>query len=479
MGIKITGIVDDCEAREGTFFCGYKVGHPSRLDPGDDIDYVVQLETYENMDQERSKELLPEQLKDRLVELTGFCRIVNSSGFWRDKTVLFIGDRDEYDGYAFGARSIFRYHVYCNDINHIHEDISEFDYIFICGKWYVKQEQNNKSERFLRRKIRQKFGFDKEKVLDSRVWGVFLYSGNCLLNTKGNDNPDKSFYILSFHRFVGWGVALTLFAQHLAYAKLHSMIPVVDLENYITQYIDEKSIGNENVWERFFCPVSDYSIDEVYRSKNVYLCGMVYDERLPKDTDKIRYTKDFKRDLDALRSSLFPNDKKVLGVVYRATDFAIAYNHPKVYAIEEYIIRLKQFLDKIGYDHVFLATEVEEVVGIFRKEFGDKVFFVPQRRYSMTEKRILATVKFDREDDEYKKSLEYLSVLYCLTCCDSIYGIFSGSIRYAKVFKDHYDHFEILSKDIQIPFSEKSSNMMKKIMRKAFRTLKIGDYKSA
>ena len=103
MGIKITGIVDDCEAREGTFFCGYKVGHPSRLDPGDDIDYVVQLETYGGFDLEGSKEILQDYLKEKLVDLPGFCKIINSEGFWRNKSVLFIGDRAEYDGYAYGG----------------------------------------------------------------------------------------------------------------------------------------------------------------------------------------------------------------------------------------------------------------------------------------------------------------------------------------------------------------------------------------
>ena len=32
MGINIVSVADDCEAREGSCFCGYKVVHPKNID---------------------------------------------------------------------------------------------------------------------------------------------------------------------------------------------------------------------------------------------------------------------------------------------------------------------------------------------------------------------------------------------------------------------------------------------------------------
>ena len=63
--------------------------------------------------------------------------------------------------------------------------------------------------------------------------------------------------------------------QQIGYAEKNNYIPVVDFKNYKTQY----NIADENAWECFFEQISNYSLDEVYQSKNVVLSGInaIYD----------------------------------------------------------------------------------------------------------------------------------------------------------------------------------------------------------
>ena len=56
----------------------------------------------------------------------------------------------------------------------------------------------------------------------------------------------------------------------------YGRIPVVDMKNYRSVYHSEEDIGVINTWEYFFEPLSDYSLEEVYRSCNYLLSGRNY-----------------------------------------------------------------------------------------------------------------------------------------------------------------------------------------------------------
>ncbi len=477
MNISIIGIVDDCEAREGSYFHGFKVQHPSHLDPDAGIDYVVQLETYGGFDLEGSKEILQDYLKEKLVDLPGFCKIINSEGFWRNKSVLFIGDRAEYDGYAYGAKYIFEHHEYYNDIGEFNGDIKRFDFIFTCGKWYTSNEQSIREYREIRKRILKQYKYNGSRIINSLIWGVYLHSGNCRINTKGELNPDKKFLILTFDRYCGWAVIIRFFEDQLMFAEKNGYIPVVDLKNFKTQYISDDDLGKINVWDLYFNRVSDYSLEEVYSSKNVYLTGKKY-----KWEGKIEYRIKLNKETDLLLKNeynrLFPKKPdKVLGVVFRGTDFNTAYGHPKTIGIKEFMEDVDDYYNHIGYQYIFLATEVEEAVGQFNEKFGSKVFYIDQPRYSKDEKRLLADIPGDRYDDEKKKSLEYLTVLYNLYHCDSVMGVNCSSTRLMNVYRERFEYFNMYEEVKNIPLHDKVSEWIERIKRKGSRTLKLGEYR--
>ena len=57
----------------------------------------------------------------------------------------------------------------------------------------------------------------------------------------------------------------------MKYAYDNNFVPFVDMKNFPTKYNQRKNTNNiKNVWELYFNQISNYKIDEVYKSKNVY-----------------------------------------------------------------------------------------------------------------------------------------------------------------------------------------------------------------
>ena len=90
----------------------------------------------------------------------------------------------------------------------------------------------------------------------------------------GDANPETIFYVIR-RRPPGWGYFSNLFhvAQGLLYAEEKGYTPIVDMENYwMSELSSVKGVdGEKNAWCYFFKQVSEYSLSQVYQSKNVIL----------------------------------------------------------------------------------------------------------------------------------------------------------------------------------------------------------------
>ena len=94
--------------------------------------------------------------------------------------------------------------------------------------------------------------------------------------TFGSKNPDITFYVIRPRTDCIEGL-MSLFRnvlKQLSYADSHNYIPVVDFENYKTQYNDETVKNTDNAWEYYFSQPSKYKLSDVYKSKNVILSGI-------------------------------------------------------------------------------------------------------------------------------------------------------------------------------------------------------------
>ena len=255
--------------------------------------------------------------------------------------------------------------------------------------------------------------------------------------------------------------------MHIAYALDHGYIPVVDLKNYITQY----TLKNEkkNVWEIFFEQPAGYGLEDIKDSKNViinrmtpapakkYLMGQIefYDNQ-----ERISYFRNiFKKfihpnnkTLDYIRNKekqLFKDKGRVLGILCRGTDYVVAKpkNHPIQPDVSEIIKDAKKVMKEKQCNYVFVATEDKDILDVLKAEFGDKLLFLDQRRYSgkdMQSDQVLAQIKKkDKERNPIKDALDYFAAVYLLTRCCCFIGGRTGGTKGVLLMNDGFEYKKI------------------------------------
>ena len=109
-----------------------------------------------------------------------------------------------------------------------------------------------------------------KSLFPDKVWRVLVqpaqrrkektYSERVVVNQKGN--IDSEVYVIR-RRPPGGGLFSNVnhVLQGIEYSLINDLIPVVDMQNYWTQYSQRKQFhGSSNAWEYFFCPVSDLDL---------------------------------------------------------------------------------------------------------------------------------------------------------------------------------------------------------------------------
>jgi len=183
----------------------------------------------------------------------------------------------------------------------------------------------------------------------------------------GKLNPDKVFYII--RRYPGTGLLsnLAYVINHIQIANRMGFIPIVDMKNYPSVYNEnDKIFGTLNSWEYYFEQLTDYSLDEVYQSKNI----IITDNKFYRDEEfknkittsdnlvtllkkKIKLKKTKYKTINYLRRKLFKGEK-ILGVHHRGTGYKIT-EYP--ITINQMINIINEILKKDKYDKIFLVTE--------------------------------------------------------------------------------------------------------------------------
>lgn len=133
--------------------------------------------------------------------------------------------------------------------------------------------------------------------------------------------------------------------------------------------------------------------------------------------------------------------KKVLGVLCRGTDYTSnkPKGHPIQPPIEDVICHVRTKLQELEWEYIYLATEEKQILDQFTAAFPDKIltnkrfyyddFYVIKERYGDLAR--ISHVSNGRENDNYYKSLEYLSSIYILSKCDSLIAGNCGGSRAA------------------------------------------------
>ena len=278
----------------------------------------------------------------------------------------------------------------------------------------------------------------------------------------GDRNLDKVFYVIKcpiassgLVKFISF----LLFFVSVAEKKEMNVIPVLD-----TSIAGDDNQFNDgvykDVWGMFFKPVTDYSLEEVYNSKNVvvgregkmganpYLMyveyhsnvGPLMKEYLKLNDEVDKYCADVREGLGIEEGS------KVLGIVGRGSDF----NNPGVAALHTLPLDPQGIVDKArevyeagGYDYIFLATEDQNVFDTFMaSDIADVTKHIEQKRYTIDSSKELLHNKYVEESkagnrNAFEEARGYISILEMLRRCDGLVASTDcGAVDYAMAMRD-------------------------------------------
>jgi hypothetical protein len=271
------------------------------------------------------------------------------------------------------------------------------------------------------------------------------YKNNQIKISCGEDNPDKTFYVIRTPQdTVGLFSIVLTNLTHITYAVKSGYIPVVDLKNVKNSYSD----GQSNAWELFFKQPMDDTLDDISTSKNVILSGLErIHENYPLNVNRIyykRYKNKFilfkdiynqyirinQNSMEYMQTdfnNIFQNGRRILGVLCRGTDYIL--KEPKGHPIQpdpiDVIKKAKEIMRKYNCSHIYLATEDESVFELFKLYFENTLLTNRQKRFTYREFKdieCLNQINRSRKNDKYLTALDYLSSINILSKCNCFIG---------------------------------------------------------
>lgn len=305
----------------------------------------------------------------------------------------------------------------------------------------------------------------------------------------GEKNPDKIFYVirpyyylqpneLIFRNIANLLTQYYYTLQKLSYAVENGYIPVVDWENYgrMPHSEDYPVNGTENSWEYYWEQPSEYTLEEVYQSKNVILSTqnigqygyipsaamrppfMQYAQQLaeqcPRYADLVPLNETTAKYVQKLYEQLFPENEKVLGVVVRGASYGQTgtplHSHPKQAKINELIKAVRNYCQEWGIGYVYFMNEMQELVDVMREEFGDHLIVLPRLRDHLTRPADGITLNpMYASGQRYQTNLDYLTEVALLSRCDSLVGSMSSGMRTAIIWNaERYEHVVVFEKGL-------------------------------
>ncbi len=149
---------------------------------------------------------------------------------------------------------------------------------------------------------------------------------------------------------------------------------------------------------------------------------------IPHSIDESILAPNFRAEMDEYYDGLF-GDEKVLGVMIRGTDYISTgmTGDRKMATAEQMSPLIHEWVEKYGFERIFLATEDEDALEYMRAEFGHLVVALSQERIKMSdlhEDETITTYEKEHADGMYEEKLEdttinYFYALYMLSKCDS------------------------------------------------------------
>lgn len=282
-------------------------------------------------------------------------------------------------------------------------------------------------------------------------WNIRIHE---LKTSYGNENADQTFYIIGRNFNAKGGLFHIVYGAtlHIHYALSKGYVPVIDLQNNHTQYLDFMPLGKENAWEYYFEQPCGIGLEHIKRSKNIIVCAHHYapagyyaystisnlNNKYFKSDIFVAIKNTFNRHIQLKAETLcfldanyekIAKGKRICGVLARGTDYTIIKpkNHPVQPAVLQLIEKIKNVMYDYACDFVYLATEDEEIFEKLKIEFGDQLLTNEQQRFRLNneledEEQYLSNFRTGLEREKYRMGLDYLCSIYILSKAQCFVG---------------------------------------------------------
>lgn len=304
-------------------------------------------------------------------------------------------------------------------------------------------------------------------VLDGYQNPDFLH-----LYTFGDEYKGETIYLVDEQgNGVGFFAELGVTLIKLFFADERGFTPYVYWGEDYLYYEPDGIDGEKNAFLYYFAPVSH--VENISKARHVVKSQMRHYEQVKSlfgavsyDVSEeyvdamadmmrkyIRYNARTESYLRQQYGELLGADK-TLGVHYRGTDFRKQYNnHPVAVRIEQTVEEVKKLLDTRDYRQIFLATDEQRAVDVFRQEFGSlvKVYDDTFRDEGGDESIAFSTA--GRKNHKYLLGLEVLRDQYTLTNCAGLVCGYSNVTFLARIMRkawheNNYDDYVLINNGI-------------------------------
>lgn len=297
----------------------------------------------------------------------------------------------------------------------------------------------------------------------------------------GRLNKDKTFYVLGENN-EAWGILSTWiwYFNSIEWAINQGYIPIVDLKKYYMPLSqDKKKMHKENAWEYYFeQPYPEYSLEEVYKSKHVFLGwkntafphnkDWIHEMLTPDEIERWspiaqKYIK-FQPAIRERAENFWkenvgnPPKGKVLAVCMRASfkraemlNISLYNKHPRSKSLEQWLLETEEHMAKWGCKYVFVSVEDREWLEAFRNRFGNDCLTLERPLVRIFREGNPVPV----EENEYilqeyenvsirKKTEDYLVEVCIISMCDCLLAQKGSAQTVASLYNGNkYEHQQI------------------------------------
>lgn len=267
---------------------------------------------------------------------------------------------------------------------------------------------------------------------------------------KGTENSGKVVYLIKeCGRGYGFFAEFNEVLYALYYADSMGFVPHVMWGKNFNYYDEDMDI--ENAFEYFFEPITvpNYQMSNaIVEKRGIHIAQItkgigalgynrsLSGERIKADICKkyIHLKKDIYELLEKNVDDVIGNSKTV-GVHYRGTDYKKGFiGHPVHVELNTLVEQVKKIRIEENAEKIFLATDDNEAVDVFQKEFGEALCSYDDTLRSDGEVSV-AFSNAERKLHKYHLAWEVMRDAYTLSRCDSLVAGLSQVSFAAQTFK--------------------------------------------